>query len=90
MLSHYPKIVSGSSLDLQVLDNFQVSVVREVEAIEHSFGAVTSKLNELQQLLLEAANAIRWLKQHHPDAMREYYATQLALHTLEEPPTPAP
>jgi len=90
MLSHFPKIVNGTTLDLAALQEFQTNAVRAVDSLENSFGAVNFKLEELQRFLLEANNAMRWLTEHHPDAMREYHATQLALHTLEEPPTPAP
>jgi len=79
----YPEVAHGSSLNLDAMRSFQ-------SVTEGNFNDLDSRLTQMETYLEEMLRAASWLKQHHPDAMREYHATQLALHTLEEPPTPAP
>lgn len=79
----YPEVAHGSSLNLDAMRSFQ-------SVAEGNFNDLDSRLTQMEIYLGEMLRTTSWLKQHHPDAMREYHATQLALHTFEEPPTPAP
>jgi len=51
MLSHFPKIVNGTTLDLAALQEFQTNAVRVVDSLENSIGAVNFRLEELQRFL---------------------------------------
>lgn len=79
----YPEVAQNNTLNLDSLRTFQ-------SMTDSNFSALDSRLRQIEAAVTEMSTTIRWIQLHHPEAMREYHASQLAIYALEEPPTPAP
>jgi hypothetical protein len=83
--TRHPEIFpyGGNNLNLDSVRTFQTNVGSNFELLE-------ARVQVLENALAQSLNFSIWINEFHPAMTREYHATQLALNTLEEPPTPAP
>lgn len=83
--TRYPEVFpyGGNSFNMDSLRTLQANV-------SHNFEVLEGRMQVLENALAQTLKFASWVNEFHPSATHEYHATQLALHTLEEPPTPAP
>jgi hypothetical protein len=83
--TRYPEVFPYGS------NNMNLDSLRTLQAnVSHNFDVLESRMQILENALAQSLNFASWINEFHPAMTREYHATQLALNTLEEPPTPAP